>query len=143
MELTSDNINKLYEAPSQYRMMTIHLENEPDIDVFEHEAIYVLHKGQGLEKDAIVIHKDMNTINNDIGNLLEIQKPNEFKENKRRLLFHKPFVYQKSNKKIIETHFPDIYERLWSKKRVQKVENAEDIIAVPVNVDVKNLENKS
>lgn len=142
MELTSDNINKVYEAPSQYNMMTIHLDGE-DIDVFEHEAMYVLHKGQGLEKDAVVFHKDMNTLNNDIGNLLEMQRPNEFKEKKRRLLFHKPFVYQKSNKKIIKTHFPDIYERLWSKQRVKQVEDEEDIIAVPVNVDVKKTENKS
>lgn len=142
MELTSDNINKVYEKPSQYRMMTIHLDGE-DIDVYEHEAIYVLHKGQGLEKDAVVIHKDMNTMNNDIDNLLEIQRPNEFKEKKRRLLFHKPFVYKKSNKKIIKTHFPDIYEKLWSKQRVKQVEDEEDIIAVPVNVDVKKTENKS
>ena len=140
MELTSDNINKVYEKPSQYRMMTIHLENEPDIDVFEHEAIYVLHKGQGLEKDAVVIHKDMNTMNNDIGNLLEIQNPNEFKENKRRrLLFHKP--YNKYNKKIIETHFPDIYERLWSKKTKQV--ETEEITPVPIIVDIKETENRS
>lgn len=124
MQLSVNNTNKVYETPSEYRMMTIHLDSnengEPeDIDVYEHEAIYVLHKGQGLEKDAIIVHKDLNTMNNDITNLIELKKPNEF-DNKTRRLFHKPFVYQNFNKNVIKEHFPDIYERLWSKKRVQK-----------------------
>ena len=58
MQLIS-NTNKVYKTPSDYQMMTIHLDSnengEPeDIYVYEHEAIYVLHKGQGLEKDAII-----------------------------------------------------------------------------------------
>lgn len=115
----SVNTNKVYKTPSEYRMMTIHLDSnengEPeDIDVYEHEAVYVLHKGQGLEKDAIILHKDLNIMNNDITNLIELKKPNEF-DNKNRRLFHKPFSSE--NKKIIKEHFPDIYERLWSKKR--------------------------
>ena len=53
-------------------------------------------------------------MNNDITNLFELKKPNEF-DNKTRRLFHKPFSSE--NKKIIKEHFPDIYERLFTNKK--------------------------
>lgn len=122
MQFKDPKSENAYNAPSDFKIFTIHLDkNEKgdpeDIDVYFHEAQYVLCKGEPLEEDAIIVHRDLNTLNNDLSNLCEIQAGDGI-ETTRRKLFHKPFIYDEFNQNIIKEHFPDIYEQVVEKLAV-------------------------
>ncbi len=122
MQFKDPKSESAYSAPSDFKIFTIHLDkNEKgdpeDIDVYFHEAQYVLCKGEPLEEDAIIVHRDLNTLNNDLSNLCEIQAGDGI-ETTRRKLFHKPFIYDEFNQNIIKEHFPDIYEQVVEKLAV-------------------------
>jgi len=123
MQFKDPKSESAYSASSDFKIFTIHLDkNEKgdteDIDVYFHEAQYVLCKGEPLEEDAIIVHRDLNTLNNDLSNLCEIQAPSDGIETTRRKLFHKPFIYDEFNQNIIKEHFPDIYEQVVEKLAV-------------------------
>lgn len=88
-----------------YMMATI-----DDIDVYLHEAVWVLNSGKPIPSNKLVLHKDGNTMNNSYDNL-ELIDEFDTTPSTRHKLFHENNY--KDYKYYIESNFRDIFEKLF------------------------------
>lgn len=100
-----------------YMMATIE-----GIDIYYHEAVWVLNSGNPIPENKLVAHKDGNTMNNTYDNLelvdsFEDHSDNQSKDQSndqskdRQKLFHENNY--KDYKYYIEANFRDIYDRIF------------------------------
>lgn len=84
------------------------------IDVYLHEAIYVLTNKKPIPTNHIVMHLDGNTLNNHQNNLVvaPMQKRDFDLRKTKHMIFHKN-QYRK-NKLFIKKHFNDVYNVLFT-----------------------------
>ena len=76
-----------------------------NIDVFLHEAVWVLHNKKLIPNDKLVAHLDGNTYNNSVENLYLVDENKEYGDLHTNKIFHE----NSYNKEFVEEHFKDVY----------------------------------
>lgn len=78
------------------------------IQVFLHEAIWVLDKGTLIPDGKLVAHIDGNPLNNEISNLHLVDENKEYGDLHDNKVFHE----NENNIELIKGHFPDVYQKM-------------------------------
>lgn len=78
------------------------------VQVFLHEAVWVLSNKQLIPEGKLVAHKDGNPLNNEPENLYLVDENKEHGDLHETRVFHE----NSNNMELIQGHFPDVYAAL-------------------------------
>ena len=93
-----------------YYVGTFYCKNtKKDVDVFLHEAVWVLESKKLIPEGKLVAHRDGNTYNNGVDNLYLVDENKDHGDLHTNRTFHENCF----DKGFIKEHFEDIYSILF------------------------------
>lgn len=101
--------NKLVNSGNLMKYMTGKFEDPrtgKPVQIFLHEAVWVLTNKTLIPKGKLVAHKDGNALNNDPENLYIVDENEEYGDLHNNRVFHEDC----NNMDLIKGHFPDVYK---------------------------------
>jgi len=90
-------------------------------DIFLQEAEWVLNSKKPIPTGKLIAHKDGNTMNNSVDNLVVVDENEQYGDLHQRSnkIFHEENY--KNNEQYIEKHFPDIHNVLFILNNPEKM----------------------
>ena len=112
---SKETILSVPEQLPQYQIADIE-----DKNIFFHEYIFVLYTQKPIKKNHLVLHNDLNTLNNNPKNLFsvdvndpllknsdKVEEINDFHQEKNKI-FHEDQI--ETNKEFLRKHFKDVFD---------------------------------